>query len=164
MEESRGRFGEAIASLGADVVVDLICYMPDNAHQFVDALRGRVKRFVRCADVAAALVSAIKRREVSLGQNFHVVSSAALTLQGYAARMAEWFGRSPRMKFMPWQEWRQTVSEKDALATWDHIAHSPNCGIEKAQRLLGYGPGYSSLAAVKESVKWLVAEGAVATS
>ena len=58
----------------------------------------------------------------------------------------------------------QTVSEKDALATWDHIAHSPNCGIEKARRLLGYEPRYLSLAAVKESVEWLVAEGVVSTS
>jgi nucleoside-diphosphate-sugar epimerase len=116
---------------------------------------------VHCADVAAAFISAIKRREASLGQNFHVVSSAALTLRGYAARMAEWFGRSPRMKFLPWEEWSQTVSEKDALVTWDHIAHSPNYSIEKARSLLGYEPRYSSLAAVKESVEWLVAEGVV---
>jgi nucleoside-diphosphate-sugar epimerase len=119
---------------------------------------------VHYADVAAAFVSAIKRREVSLGQSFLVVSSAALTLQEYATRMAEWFGRSPRIKFLPWEEWRQTGSEKDALATWDYIAHSPNCSIEKARRLLGHEPRYSSLAAVKESVEWLVAEGVVSTS
>jgi hypothetical protein len=64
----------------------------------------------------------------------------------------------------PWEEWSQTVSEKDALATWDHIAHSPNYSIEKARSLLGYEPIYSSLAVVKESVEWLVAEGVVSTS
>ena len=36
--------------------------------------------------------------------------------------------------------------------TWDHIAHSPNCSIAKAQRLLGYTPRYSSLEAVQEAV------------
>jgi nucleoside-diphosphate-sugar epimerase len=40
--------------------------------------------------------------------------------------------------------------------TWDHIAHSPNCSIAKARRLLGYHPRYSSLQAVRESVDWLI--------
>jgi len=36
------------------------------------------------------------------------------------------------------------------------IAHRPNCSIEKAQRLLGCQPRYSSLQAVYESVQWLI--------
>jgi nucleoside-diphosphate-sugar epimerase len=51
---------------------------------------------------------------------------------------------------------QQTVSKEEADATWDHIAHSPNCSIEKARRLLGYQPRYSSLEAVHESVLWLI--------
>ncbi|MDQ2998305.1 MAG: NAD(P)-dependent oxidoreductase, partial [Chloroflexota bacterium] len=37
----------------------------------------------------------------------------------------------------------------------DHIAHSPNCSIAKAQRLLEYRPRYSSLQAVCEAVEAL---------
>ena len=37
-------------------------------------------------------------------------------------------------------------------ATWEHIAHSPNCSIAKAERLLGYRPRYTSFEAVYESV------------
>jgi nucleoside-diphosphate-sugar epimerase len=48
------------------------------------------------------------------------------------------------------------VSEQEAAFTWDHIAHSPNCSIAKAQRLLGYEPRYTSLEAVQESVQWLI--------
>ena len=48
------------------------------------------------------------------------------------------------------------MSEEDSQATWDHIAHSPNCSIAKAQRTLDYQPRYTSLQAVEESVSWLI--------
>ena len=79
-----------------------------------------------------------------------------MTLRGYATKMAEWFGKEPNLKFVPWEEWKQMVSARDAEVTWDHILHSPNCSIAKARRLLGYEPQYSSLDAVKESVRWLI--------
>lgn len=63
--------------------------------------------------------------------------------------------------YLPWEEWRQTVSAEEARATWDHIAHSPNCSIAKAQRLLDYRPRYSSLQGVQEAVSWLIAHGQV---
>ena len=53
------------------------------------------------------------------------------------------------------------MSEEDALATWDHLAHSPCASIEKARRLLGYQPRYTSLQAVREAVEWLVEHGIV---
>lgn len=40
-EDAAGTFGERIASLEADVVVDLICFTPESARQLVDAIRGR---------------------------------------------------------------------------------------------------------------------------
>ncbi len=61
--------------------------------------------------------------------------------------------------YLPWEEWRKTVTSKDADATWDHIAHSPNCSIEKAARLIGYAPRYTSMEAVCESVDWLAEHG-----
>jgi predicted RNA polymerase sigma factor len=45
--------------------------------------------------------------------------------------------------------------EADARATWDHIAHSPNCSIDKARRSLGYWPRYCSLQAVGEALDWM---------
>src|SRR3954451_20267617 len=38
-EEAAGSFGERIADLQADAVVDLICFTPGSAAQLVDALR-----------------------------------------------------------------------------------------------------------------------------
>jgi nucleoside-diphosphate-sugar epimerase len=69
--------------------------------------------------------------------------------------MAAWFGQSANLRCVPWDEWRKSVPEADATATWDHIAHSPNCSIAKAQRLLGYQPRFGSLQAVREAVEWL---------
>jgi nucleoside-diphosphate-sugar epimerase len=111
---------------------------------------------VHADDVASAFVCALHRRNVSLGESFHVVADRALTLRGYAERMAAWFGNEVALRLLPWNEWKQGVSEKDAQVTFDHIQHSPNCSIAKARALLGYAPRYSSLQAVQESVEhWL---------
>ncbi len=111
---------------------------------------------VHADDVAQAFMGALGRRSLAVGESFHVVAPTALTLRGYAEAMAAWFGQTARLRFLPWEEWRTAVSAEEAAATWDHIAHSPNCSIAKASRLLGYQPRYTSLEAVQESVAWLI--------
>ena len=111
---------------------------------------------VHADDVAQAFMLAMTNWSGSIGESYHVVSPAALTLRGYAESMAAWFGEPSRLSFNPWEEWRKSVSEEDSQATWDHITHSPNCSIAKAQRTLNYQPRYTSLQAVKESVSWLI--------
>jgi nucleoside-diphosphate-sugar epimerase len=259
-EESSGNFGEKIAALDADIVIDLTCYKPESAEQLVTALRGRVAHFLHCGtiwvhghssevptteeasrspfgeygirkasieayllrqsrqngfpatilhpghlvgtgwnpinpqgnfnpavfsdlaagkhltlpnlgmetvhhvhadDVAQAFMCAMARRSLAVGESFHVVSGAALTLRGFAERMATWFGHPAKLSFLPWEEWKSTVNEKDANATWDHIAHSPNCSIAKARTLLSYSPRYSSLQAVQEAVTDMQQRGVV---
>ncbi len=254
-EERTGEFGEQIAALDADIVIDMICFRLDSAKQIVRALEGRVQHFLHCGtiwvhgpsvevptteqeprrpfgeygiqkaaieefllnesrrnrfpatilhpghivgrgwaplnpaghfnlnvfaglargrevtlpnlgmetvhhvhadDVAQAFEQSIANWSNAAGESFHVVSPAALTLRGYAERMFAWFSQQPALRFMPWEEWRKTVSEREAATTWDHIAHSPNCSIEKAHRLLNYRPRYSSLAAIQESIQCLM--------
>jgi nucleoside-diphosphate-sugar epimerase len=119
---------------------------------------------VHADDVAQAFMAAIAHRSVALGESFHAVSPAALTLRGYAEAMALWFGQEAKLTYLPWEEWKRARSERESSQTYDHIAHSPNCSIAKAQRLLDYRPRYSSLDAVYESVAWLVEQGIVKTS
>jgi nucleoside-diphosphate-sugar epimerase len=111
---------------------------------------------VHADDVAQAFMQALANRSNAVGESFHVVSPAALTLRGYAEAVAAWFGQTAHLRFLPWEEWRATVSEQEAAATWDHIAHSPNCSIDKARRMLSYQPRYSSLQAVDEALRWLI--------
>jgi nucleoside-diphosphate-sugar epimerase len=114
---------------------------------------------VHAVDVASAFVRAVERRDSALGESFHVTSPAAVTLRGYAERMATYFEREPILRFLPWEEWRAHFTEKDTRTTWDHIARSPHCSIEKARSLLGYEPRWGSMEAVEESVAWLVRNG-----
>lgn len=116
---------------------------------------------VHAQDVAQVFWKAVDNWSNAVGESFHVVSPAAVTLRGYAEAVAAWFGQPANLSFLPFEQWRATVSEQDAERTWDHIAHSPNCSIIKAQRLLDYQPRYTSLQAVFESVSWLVQEGVV---
>ena len=48
-EDAAGTFGERIAALDADVVIDMICFTAESAQQLVDALRPRA----RCSCTAA---------------------------------------------------------------------------------------------------------------
>ena len=116
---------------------------------------------VHADDVAHAFVQATTNWSKACGESFHVVSPAAVSLAGYAEAVASWFGREPRIRFLPWDTWRSSVTDKDARITWDHIARSPCCSIRKAQQQLDYQPGYTSLQAVRESVMWLVARGMI---
>jgi nucleoside-diphosphate-sugar epimerase len=111
---------------------------------------------VHADDVAQGFMAALAHWSTAVGQSFHMVSPAAVTLRGYAEAMAQWFGVAPKLTCLPWEEWKTTVSPEEARATWDHIAHSPNCSIAKAQRLIGYQPRYRSLQCVQESVRWLI--------
>lgn len=118
---------------------------------------------VHAADVAQAFMKALFYRSASLGESFNIVSASALTLRGYAEAVAAWFGKEANLKFLPWPEWKSTASPEDAAATWEHIVRSPNASIAKAQRMINYQPKYTSLEAVFESVRWLIAHGQIST-
>ena len=114
---------------------------------------------VHADDVAQAFELALGRETDAAGESFHVVSPAAMTLRGYAEAFAASHGMTAELEFLPWPAWSASVGEAESRATWDHIAHSPNCSIAKARERLGYAPRYSSLTAVLESVEWLAAHG-----
>jgi nucleoside-diphosphate-sugar epimerase len=107
---------------------------------------------VHADDVAQGFVKAIAHRDRAIGESFHVVSPAAVTMRGYAEQVARWFGSEPRLDFLPFDEWRVPWSERDAAVTLDHLRHSSNCSIEKARTQLGYAPRYSSLDAIKDAM------------
>jgi nucleoside-diphosphate-sugar epimerase len=133
-----------------------------NPHVFRRIARGEVLvlpnegmetvHHVHADDVAQAFELALTHVDNAVGESFHVVSPAPMTLRAYAEAMYAHFGQRPRLEFLPWEEWRGTVSEEEAAATWDHIAHSPHGSIAKARKKLAYSPQYTSLEAVIESL------------
>ena len=116
---------------------------------------------VHAEDVAQIFMLAINNWKNSIGENFNAVSPKALTLRGYAEKFSSWFAKTARISYLPWEDWCKSVPEEEAGLTWEHIAHSPNCSIEKAKHLLGYQPHYTSLQALLESVNWLVEHGII---
>ena len=253
--EQQKQFGQAIADLAPQVVIDLICYQVESARQIVNALQDRVEHFLHCGtiwvhgfkvetpseewhprrpigeygirkaaieaylleevdqnrlpitilhpghivgpgwnpinpvgnfnpevfsqlasghevliphlgletlhhvhadDVAAGFVQALINKEKAVGESFHILSEKAMTWRGYAEAIAEWYGQKANLRFVPWEEFRGALSEKDAGYSWKHLIHSSSGSIEKARRLLNYCPQYSSLEAIQQSLSWPV--------
>jgi nucleoside-diphosphate-sugar epimerase len=50
-EDAAGTFGERIAALEPDVVIDMICFTEDSARQLVEAVRGRVRHLLHCGTI-----------------------------------------------------------------------------------------------------------------
>ncbi len=113
---------------------------------------------VHADDVAQSFVQALANRSVAVGEAFHVVSPAAITLRGYSEQVARWFGREANLQYLSWEQFAASVPPEYAEQTWSHIAHSPNASIAKARHLLRYTPRYTSLQAIREAVDWLIAE------
>ena len=49
--EAKGEFGEAIADLKPEVVIDLICFTRQSCEQLVQALRGKVRHLLSCGTI-----------------------------------------------------------------------------------------------------------------
>ena len=257
-EDAAGRFGARIAALGADAVVDMLCFTPASAQQLVDALRPTRPLLVHCGSIwvhgpvarvpvtedeprtaygdygtGKAAIEALLHRETTaggvpsvvlhpghitgpwpsitpagnldlgvwqrlaageplalpdiglgvlhhvhaddvaqaferalvrpaaIGSSFHVVSEQAMTLRGLAAGVAGWFGREPAIELVDWAEFERRVGAEHAGATREHVARGIAASIDRARDVLGYRPRYSSLAALRESLRRLVADGLV---
>lgn len=107
---------------------------------------------VHADDVAQAFELAISQPEKSIGESFHVAAREPVTLRDYADAVASWSGRAAVLEFLPWEEWRTTVSEHDAELTHDHIVHSPCASIAKAEQVLGFVPRFSAVEAVRDAL------------
>jgi nucleoside-diphosphate-sugar epimerase len=107
---------------------------------------------VHADDVAQAFARALSHRDAVIGEAFHVAAAEPVTMRDYAEAAASWFGRKANLDFLPWDEWRMTVSERDAAITLDHVLHSPHASIDKARSVLGFEPQYSAIEAAREAV------------
>jgi nucleoside-diphosphate-sugar epimerase len=258
-EEASGTFGERVASLGADAVIDMICFNAGSAQQLLEALRPARPLLVHCGtiwvhgaaarvpvtedeprtgygdygtgkvaveallhretlaagvpsivlhpghisgpgwevitpagnldpdvwtrlatgqplalpdlglgvlhhvhadDVAQAFAAALVRPG-AIGSSFHTVAAQAMTLRGLATGVAAWFGREPVLDFVDWPEFERRVGADHANATREHVGRSIAASIGRARGVLGYAPRYSSLDALHEALRWLVANGRV---
>lgn len=117
---------------------------------------------VHADDVAQVFMNAIIYRNQALGESFHAVAPAAMTLWGFAHAMFAWFGTEPNIDFLPWEQWCEYTKEQQFInSTYSHVAHSDNYSIEKGKRLICYNPRFTILQAVEESVRSMLARGTI---
>jgi nucleoside-diphosphate-sugar epimerase len=116
---------------------------------------------VHADDVAQGFQLALEHAEVAAGNAYNIVSERAMTLRGIANGIAALFGRTAELRYVPFEEFRATTTEKHAEASWEHIVRSHSMSIEKARAQLGYAPRYTSLEAIAEGLRWLAANGSV---
>ena len=117
-----------------------------------------VLNHVHADDVAQAFERALTR-PAAIGASFHVVAEQAMTCRGLATGVAAWFGREAVLDLVEWNEFERRVGSEHAAITLDHIERSIAASIERSRSILGYAPRYSSLEALRESLRWLVEHG-----
>jgi nucleoside-diphosphate-sugar epimerase len=115
---------------------------------------------VHARDVAQAFQLALTS-PTAVGESFHVVSEQAVSTRGLAEAAASWFGREADLRPMPWEQFEAQTTAEHAAASREHLQRSHVMSIEKARAVLGYAPEYSSFAAVREALDWLIANGQV---
>jgi nucleoside-diphosphate-sugar epimerase len=256
-EDAAGTFGDRIAALGADAVIDMICFTPESARQLTDALRATKPLLAHCGtiwvhgpaervpvtedeprtaygeygtgkaaieahlqretiaggvpsviihpghivgpawpaitpagnldagvwhalatgaplplpdlglgvlhhvhadDVAQAFERALTR-PAAIGASFHAVAEQAMTLRGLAHGVARWFGRAANLELVDWPQYEARVGAEHADTTREHVNRSIAASIDRAKAVLGYAPRYTTLQALHEALRGLVARG-----
>ncbi|MCI9888863.1 NAD(P)-dependent oxidoreductase [Micrococcales bacterium 31B] len=110
---------------------------------------------VHADDVAQAFELAVSRREAAAGEDFNIVSPAALTVRGFAEIAAGWFGREANLRSVGWEVFSAATSAENVVASRGHLERNHSFSIDKARQRLGYAPRYESDAAVFEALTWL---------
>jgi nucleoside-diphosphate-sugar epimerase len=122
----------------------------------VPGLGAELLHHVHADDVAQAFQHAVEHRDAAAGEAFNVVAPSALTVRGFLAIAAGWFGQSVRTRTVSWEEFRSGTTAEFADSSWQHLSRSQYASIEKARTKLGYAPAYEPEDAVLDGIRWLI--------
>ncbi|MGI5397328.1 hypothetical protein [Streptomyces sp. CA-251251] len=61
---------------------------------------------------------AIEHRDAATGEDFNVVAPTALNVRGFAHIAAGWFGQTPSLETVPWDQFGRTSTPAESTA--DH--------------------------------------------
>jgi nucleoside-diphosphate-sugar epimerase len=114
---------------------------------------------VHADDVAQLFERSIARPGAAIGESFSAVAPYAMSLLGCCRAVAGFFGKEPRIKFLPLEQMRTVLSPEAYEGTVEHVSHSPCASIEKARRLLGYAPRYTTEQIYQECLEHLLESG-----
>jgi len=122
----------------------------------VPGLGAELLHHVHADDVAQAFHLAIERRDAAAGESFNVVAPSSLTVRGFLAIAAAWFGQVARTRSVSWEEFRSRTNPEFANSSWEHLSRSQYASIEKGRTVLGYAPAFEPEAAALDGIRWLI--------
>ncbi len=125
----------------------------------IPGLGTELMHHVHADDVAQAFHLALENRNAAAGGSFNVVARSALTVRGFAAIAAGWFGQEARLRSVSWDEFRAGTDNQYAQTSWDHLWRSQYVSIERTRAALGYHPAHEPEDAVRQAVAWLIDHG-----
>ncbi|MET0932773.1 MAG: NAD-dependent epimerase/dehydratase family protein [Mycetocola sp.] len=139
--DADGTFAGAIASLGADVVVDMMCFTEDSARQLVDALRGSVGHLVSCGTIwVHGHAVAVPTRESDERQPFGEYGTAKAAIEALLLEESNRDGGLPSTVLHPGHitgpGWPMVnAAAHFGLGVWEALAAGstlvlPNLGLE----------------------------------
>jgi hypothetical protein len=73
---------------------------------------------VHADDVAQAFELAVEHRDAAAGEDFNILAPTALSVRGYAAIAAGWFGQTAKVESVTWEEYRELTTPEYADASW----------------------------------------------
>lgn len=113
-------------------------------------------------DVAQMFYKAITHRENALGKVFDAEAENHITLYGFAKHLYKFFGKEPKIKFLPWPEWCEYEgNQEECNHTYYHIVRSGTFSIESAKQLLEYQPKYTNLETIDLAIQSYIDSGLI---
>ena len=98
---------------------------------------------VHSADITKAMMACLYNQEKASGETFIVCAEKAMTLRALCQGVAKYYGKEANLKYVDWEEFKNSVDERSAMITDEHISRSPCCSVDKIYRVLGVKPDYT---------------------
>ncbi len=111
---------------------------------------------VHADDVAQLFELAILQPANSIGQTFSAVSPYAMTMKACCRAVASFFGKQPDLRFCDLEDMKEHPS---FACIKSHVVESVVASCEKAERLLGYRPRYTTEDIYAECVEYMLESG-----
>ncbi len=143
--------GNVNPSVYSDIISGKEILLPDDGNATL--------HHVHSEDIADLTMAVLEKPDVSCGEAFNATAKYAVTLRGFAKELYKHFGHKPNISYLPFKEFEKKIDESDAGVTYSHIHRSPNCSMEKAEKLLGFVPRHSILDTVISALNYKISKG-----
>jgi len=107
-------------------------------------------------DVAQVFELALLRPADAIGQTFSAVGPYAMTMKGCCEAVAAMFGMKPNLEYCELEDLKDHPSYRIIES---HVVESVVASTEKAERLLGYQPRYTTEDIYAECIEYMIESG-----